>query len=229
MCKAILNTPCKFWRQNTSFTSKTKHIFVKFSPEFARHYWITPAQNPVFIHPFGKALWDNAPGQHQRVWNVSRTCSSEISFFQGMWTEWSTFSLVLFLLSKSLHKNNIPRYSAKCCSASQNHRIVGVGRDLWWSLSPTPCWSRFSTVDWTGKNPGGFWISPKRRLSSPLGQPVPVLCHPHSKEVLPHIQTELPVFQFVPLVHTLGTTKKSLVPSNSHQLSRYTVIIPVMT
>jgi len=30
------------------------------------------------------------------------------------------------------------------------------------------------------------------------GQPVPVLCHPQREEVLPHVQTELPVLQFVP-------------------------------
>lgn len=41
-----------------------------------------------------------------------------------------------------------------------------------------------------------------RRLHSLSVQPVPVLCHPHSKEFLPHVQAELCVFQFfvLPLI-----------------------------
>ena len=38
-----------------------------------------------------------------------------------------------------------------------------------------------------------------RRLHSPSGQPGPGLRHPHSEEVLPHVQTELPLLQFVPV------------------------------
>ncbi|XP_068793723.1 lebercilin isoform X2 [Struthio camelus] len=34
----------------------------------------------------------------------------------------------------------------------------------------------------------------RRRLHHLSGQPVPVLCHPHSKEVFPQVQRELPVF-----------------------------------
>ena len=36
------------------------------------------------------------------------------------------------------------------------------------------------------------------RLHNLPGQPVPVLSHPHSKKVFPDVQTEPPVFQFVP-------------------------------
>ena len=36
------------------------------------------------------------------------------------------------------------------------------------------------------------------RLHNLSGQPVPVLCDPHSKKVFPHVQREPPVFQFVP-------------------------------
>ena len=39
----------------------------------------------------------------------------------------------------------------------------------------------------------------RRRLHNLLGQPVPVLRHPQREEVLPHVQTELPVPQFVPI------------------------------
>jgi len=37
----------------------------------------------------------------------------------------------------------------------------------------------------------------RRRLHNLPGQPVPVLCHPQREEVLPHVQTELPMLQFV--------------------------------
>ena len=39
----------------------------------------------------------------------------------------------------------------------------------------------------------------RRRLHNLPGQPVPVLRHPQREEVLPHVQTELPVLQFVPI------------------------------
>ena len=39
----------------------------------------------------------------------------------------------------------------------------------------------------------------RRRIYNLPGQPVPVLRHPQSEEVLPHVQTELPVPQFVPI------------------------------
>lgn len=38
----------------------------------------------------------------------------------------------------------------------------------------------------------------QRRLHNLIGQPVPVLCHPHSENILSHVQIEIPVFQFVP-------------------------------
>ena len=39
----------------------------------------------------------------------------------------------------------------------------------------------------------------RRRLHNLPGQPVPGLHHPQSEEALPHVQTELPKFQFVPV------------------------------
>ena len=38
-----------------------------------------------------------------------------------------------------------------------------------------------------------------RRLHSPSGQPGPGLRHPQREEVLPHVQLELPLLQFVPV------------------------------
>jgi len=42
----------------------------------------------------------------------------------------------------------------------------------------------------------GFEYLWRRRLHSPSGQPGPGFCHPQSKEVLPHVQMELPLLQF---------------------------------
>ena len=43
----------------------------------------------------------------------------------------------------------------------------------------------------------GFEYLQRRRLHNLPGQPVPVLCHPQREEVLPHVQMEFPMLQFV--------------------------------
>ena len=45
----------------------------------------------------------------------------------------------------------------------------------------------------------GFECLQGGRFLNLSGQPVPVITHPHNKKVLPDIQTEPPVFQFVPI------------------------------
>lgn len=52
--------------------------------------------------------------------------------------------------------------------------------------------------------PGGFWRSPRQRPPA-SGQPVLVLCHSHSTEVLPDGWREPSVFQFVPVASWPGT------------------------
>jgi len=93
--------------------------------------------------------------------------------------------------------------------------MFGVGRDLCGSSSPTPLLKQdhlqqaaqdLVQVD--------LEYLQRRRIQKLPGQPVPVLRHPQREEVLPHIQTELPMLQFVPLVLSLGTTVKSLAPSS---------------
>jgi len=44
----------------------------------------------------------------------------------------------------------------------------------------------------------GFEYLQRRRIHKPSRQPVPVLRHPQSKEVL-HVQLKLPMLQFVPI------------------------------
>ena len=50
---------------------------------------------------------------------------------------------------------------------SQNHRMVGVGRDLCGSSSPTPAKAGTPTTGCTGPCPGGFWISPEKETPQP--------------------------------------------------------------
>ncbi|NXF41453.1 CENPK protein, partial [Nyctibius bracteatus] len=51
-----------------------------------------------------------------------------------------------------------------------------------------------------GRVQAGFEYLQRSRLHNLPRQPVPVLCHPQSKEVFPHIQMELPMFQLVPIL-----------------------------
>ena len=83
---------------------------------------------------------------------------------------------------------------------SQNHRMLGVGRDLCGSSSPTlpPKQGHLQQAAEDIVQVGLEYLQ-RRRLHNLPGQPVPVLCHPQSEEVLPHVQMELPVPQFVPV------------------------------
>jgi len=83
---------------------------------------------------------------------------------------------------------------------SQSHRMVGVGRDLWGSSSPTHLLKQ-GVLQQAAEDlvQAGFDYLQRRRIHSLSGQPVPGLRHPQSEEVLPHVQTELPMLQFVPI------------------------------
>ena len=78
--------------------------------------------------------------------------------------------------------------------------MVGVGRDLCGSSSPTllPKQGHLQYVVEDLVQAGLEYLQ-RRRLHHIPGQPVPVLRHPQREEILPHIQTELPVLQFVPV------------------------------
>uniref|UniRef100_A0A8B9PTS4 Tectonin beta-propeller repeat containing 2 n=1 Tax=Apteryx owenii TaxID=8824 RepID=A0A8B9PTS4_APTOW len=83
---------------------------------------------------------------------------------------------------------------------SQNHRIAEVGRDLWRSSSPTPLLKQGHLEHIVqDRIQACFEYLQRRRLHNLSGQPVPVLCHPHSEKVFPHVQMEASVFQFVPV------------------------------
>ena len=81
---------------------------------------------------------------------------------------------------------------------SQNHRIVGVGRDLERSLGPTPPAKAGSLEQaaQVGVQTGLEYLQ-RRTLHNLPGQPVSVLRHPHREEVLLHVGAELPGLHLV--------------------------------
>jgi len=97
---------------------------------------------------------------------------------------------------------------------SQNFR--GWKGPLWVISSNHPAEARSPTAGCIGPCPGGLEYLQRTRLHNLPGQPVPGLSHPQSKQVLPHVQTELLCFSLcpLPLVLSLGTTEKSLAPSS---------------
>jgi len=98
-----------------------------------------------------------------------------------------------FTLRMVRHQHRLPR-------ESQNRRMVGVGRDLCGSSSPTPLPKQGHLQQAEqDRIQAGFEYLQRRRLHNLPGQPVLVLRHPQSEEVLPYVQTELPLLQFVPI------------------------------
>jgi len=77
--------------------------------------------------------------------------------------------------------------------------MFGIGRDLCGSSSPTPL-PKQGLLQQAAEDlvQAGLEYLQRRRLHHLPGQPVPVLRHPQ-REVLPHVQTELPMLQFVPI------------------------------
>ena len=78
--------------------------------------------------------------------------------------------------------------------------MVGVGRDLSGSSSTTLL-PKQGHLQQAAQDlvQAGLESSPERRIHNLPGQPVPVLRHSQREEVLPDVQTELPVPQFVPI------------------------------
>ena len=72
--------------------------------------------------------------------------------------------------------------------------MVGVGRDLWGSSSPTPLLKQGQKAAQDLVQEGREYLQ-RRRLHNLPGQPVLVLRHP--RRSLPHVQMELPMLQFV--------------------------------
>jgi len=83
--------------------------------------------------------------------------------------------------------------------------MVGIGRDLWRSLSPTPL-PKQGHLQQSARDlvQAGLQYLQRRRLHNPSRQPVPVLRHPQREEVLPHVHTERLMLQSVPVAPTIS-------------------------
>lgn len=78
-----------------------------------------------------------------------------------------------------------------------------------WSLlgpsGPSPAPAGTLRAGCSGLCPSSFWWPSRRRFPNLSGKTVWVLCHLHSAEGLPDAQSELPVFQSVPIASCSGT------------------------
>ena len=111
--------------------------------------------------------------------------------------------------------------------------MLGVGRDLCGSSSPTllPKQGHLQQAAQELVQAGLEYLQ-RRRLHNLPGQPVPVLRHPQREEVLPHVQTELPVPQFVTIAPcpVTGHHWKELGPNiyNSGGVGLYTSVMLIL-
>jgi len=100
---------------------------------------------------------------------------------------------------------------------SQNHRMLGVGRDLWGSPSPTPCRSRVtqSRLHRTASR-RGCNISRKGDSTTSLGSLGQGSITLRGKKFFLRFRQNFLCFSLfpLPLVLSLGTTEKSLAPSS---------------
>ena len=78
--------------------------------------------------------------------------------------------------------------------------MVGVGRALCGSPNPTPLPKQGHPAQAAqDRVQAGLEYLQRRRLHNLPGQPGPGLRHPQREDVLPHVQLELPLLQFVPV------------------------------
>jgi len=138
-------------------------------------------------------FFSSAPGQQSRTKR-----GTDSSFFQpvtlGLWTAAPGASAGR-TERLSLTLRGVRGESGRAAmTKSQNHRVVGVRRDLWGSSSPTPLLKQ-GHLQQAAQDlvQTGLEYLQRRRLHNLPGQPVPGLHHPQSEEVLPHVQLELPM------------------------------------
>ena len=93
------------------------------------------------------------------------------------------------------------RHALHRCSVSesQNPRMAGIGRDLWRSPCPTPLLEQAPPEQGHRAASRQGVNVPGKGLHTLPGQPVPLLWHPHRRDLFSHIEVELPVFQLVPV------------------------------
>ena len=97
--------------------------------------------------------------------------------------------------------------------------MAEVGRDLWKSSGPTPLLKlgHLKPVA-QGHVQTAFEYLQGGRLHNLSGQTLPVLSHPHSKNVFPDVQREPPVLQFLPIASDSGTGYHPSLPVFCYKL-----------
>jgi len=109
-------------------------------------------------------------------------------------------------------------------TGSQNHRMVGVGRDIWGSSSPTPL-PKQGYLQQAAQDliQAGFEYLQRRRLHNLPGQPVQCSVTLRGKKFFLMFSWNFLCVNLcpLPLVLLLGTTEKSLASSSLHPPLRY--------
>ena len=114
------------------------------------------------------------------------------------------YKFLVFIPINALMKKKVLQWEEKkkkfLVEVSQSNRMVGVGRYLCGSSSPTPLLKQGHLgQDAQDFVQAGLEYLQRRRICSLPGQPFPGLRHPQREEVLPHVQLELSMLQFVPI------------------------------
>lgn len=146
-----------------------------FSATLMLHYVLAlyvASEIPITIMFWSKRTWANI------VWS-NNNLNNESSSFQNM----------AFRKRHGSLKNRAElKFSSKYVEDVRNHRIDGIGRNFWISSSPDPLLKQVH-LEQIAQNhiQVNFEYLQKRRFHNFSAQPLPVLCHPHSKEAFPHI------------------------------------------
>lgn len=131
---------------------------------------------PITIMFWSKRTWKNI------IWS-NNDLNNESSSFQNM----------AFRKRHGSLKNRVQlKFPPKYPENDRNPRIGGIGRDFWRLSSPDPLLKQVH-LELVAQTPiqENFEHRQRRRFDNLSAQPLPVLCHPHSREVLgffsPHI------------------------------------------
>jgi len=117
-----------------------------------------------------------------------------------------------------------PGKSQQGITESQNHRILGVGRDLWLSPSPNPLPKQGHQQQAAQHHvQAGLNISREGDSTAPLGSLCQGSVTLRGKKIFLMFSWNFLCFSLcpLPLVLSLGTTGKSLTPSSWHPPCRY--------
>jgi len=171
-----------------------------------------PGQERALPRSYGSAgLWRPFPGKGNAATEPKPGARGRSGESRGELAEPSSSrslcSLVPRLLEPSPCQHLQPgpaATAADSCHHPQNHRMLGVGRDLCGSSSPTSLPLK-GVLQQAAQDliQAGLEYLQRRRLHSLPGQPGPGLHHPQGEEVLPRVQLELPLLQFVPVAPCL--------------------------